>query len=261
MNRYLSRASMESHKLFDLSHAASRSFPEFLRDMFDAENLMLDRALQRFSPLAVLPSEFLEKIRSNQVSLPPRNFLENGTQSIEGLYFLVSLAKTLKIRQAFEIGTFTGVTAWTLACNLPELKVYTLDLPAGDSPALHVERDDKPLMPGQQCRHVFQGRPEESRIVTLEGDSASFDFSAFRNAFDLVYIDGSHSYDYVAKDTESALDMVSLSGVIVWDDYLSGWKGLVRFLHERTDLQLYLVPDTRLVLWMSDGARARLIGN
>lgn len=252
---------MESHKLLDLSHYASRAFPDFLRDMFDAEDRVLDHALLRFSPLRVLPSEIAEKIGSKEVSLPPRSFLENGTQSLEGLYFLVSLAKTLQSRKAFEIGTFTGVTAWTLACNLPELQVYTLDLPAGDAPALHVERDDKPLMPERQRRHVFQGRPEESRIISLEGDSASFDFAPFQNAFDLVYIDGSHSYEYVAKDTESALSMVSPNGVIVWDDYLSGWKGLVRFLHERTDLQLYLVPDTRLVLWMSDGAATRLMGN
>lgn len=191
--------------------------------------------------------------------MPPRTFLEDGTQSVDGLCFLASLARALNIEQAFEIGTFTGATAWTLAANVPELRIHTLDLPAGDAPELHVERDDRTFIPAQRRRHVFKHRPEEQRILFLEGDSAKFDFSPFQRTFDLVYVDGAHSYDYVAKDTESAFQIVNDSGAIVWDDYLPGWEGLVRYLHERTDLDLYLVPGTRLVLWLSQGAKLRLV--
>lgn len=259
MNRYTARISTEIHKLLRLGHYASRSLPGFLRDTFDAENLVLDRALVRFSPLPQLPARYLEKVFSTQVTLPPRQFLQDGTQSVDGLYFLSSLARALDIRQAFEIGTFTGATAWTLAANVPELTIHTLDLPAGGAPELYVERDDRTFIPARRRRHVFEGHPEERRIVFLEGDSAKFDFSTFRTTFDLVYIDGAHSYDYVAKDTESAFQIVNDSGVIVWDDYLPGWEGLVRYLHERTDLELYLVPGTRLVLWLSQAAKLRLV--
>lgn len=258
MRRYVSRLSTEFHKLSVLGQYAARSFPNFTRDMLDGENLVLDRALLQSSPIPRVPPELLKKLRAVEVTLPPRAFLEDGTQSIEGLYFLASLARALNIQRAFEIGTFTGVTAFTLATNVPHLKIHTLDLPAGDPPSLNIERDDKTFIPVRQRRHVFEDRPEGTRIVPLEGDSARFDFSAFHQVFDLVYIDGAHSYDYVANDTEAAFSIVNNSGAIVWDDYLQGWRGLVRYLNERTDLELYLVPDTRLVLWLSDEAKARL---
>lgn len=258
MGRYISRLSAEFHKLFVMGSYASRSFPDFIRDMLDAENIVLDRALLQSSPIPKARPALLEKLRATEVTLPPRAFLEDGTQSIEGLYFLASLAKALHVKRTFEIGTFTGVTALTLAINVPDMEVYTLDLPAGDPPSLKVERDDKTFIPMQRRRRVYEDRAEEARIVQLEGDSASFDFSALGETFDLVYIDGAHSYDYVANDTVAAFRIVNNSGAIVWDDYLQGWRGLVQYLNERTDLELLLVPDTRLVLWLSDEAKSRL---
>ncbi len=261
MGSYASRLSMEFDKLSVLGRYAARSFPNFTRDMLDAENLVLDRSLYNSSPLPKATPDLLKKLRAIEVTLPPREFLGDGTQSIEGLYFLAALAKALDARRAFEIGTFTGVTALTLAINVPNLAIHTLDLPAGDPPSLNIERDDKTFIPVERRRRVFEDRPEGARIVQLEGDSASFDFPAFGQTFDLVYIDGAHSYDYVANDTRAAFSIVSGSGAIVWDDYLQGWQGLVRYLHERTDLKLYLVPDTRLVLWLSGQARSRLAAN
>ena len=46
---------------------------------------------------------------------------------------------------------------------------------------------------------------------------------------DFAFIDGSHSYDYVASDTRNVLKMMNhKKGVILWHDFSEGvWEGNV----------------------------------
>lgn len=220
--------------------------------------LILDRELSHNSPLPTLPSGILDSLCTLQVKLPPRVHLVNGTQSPEGLRFLVALSKGLGARRAFEIGTFTGVTAYTLAVNLSQLLIDTLDLPLEHPPAFAIEHADRNFIPSPSRQRIFQGRVEGARITQHEADSANFNFQTFGHAFDLVYVDGAHSYDYVANDSRAALDIVADDGAIVWDDYQWSWPGVVRYLNERTDLPIYRIPGTHLVLWLSEKANAKL---
>ena len=74
------------------------------------------------------------------------------------------------------------------------------------------------------CREETRTRHSESssaadRIVEHIGDSATFDFQGLGKRFDVIYIDGAHSREYVENDTRIAFEMVSETGAIVWDDY------------------------------------------
>ncbi|MEO6965561.1 MAG: class I SAM-dependent methyltransferase, partial [Acidobacteriaceae bacterium] len=228
----------------------------------DAADLFFYREFLHSSPIPQASNGLLQKLGTPMVTLPPKAYLGDGTQSVEGLCFLVLLAKVLNAHRVFEIGTFTGVTALTLAMNLPTLTIDTLDLPTGNLPVLSFAHDDKGYIPAQQRHWVFEDKPEAVRITQHEGDSAQFDFSAMGKTFDLVYVDGAHSYDYVANDTKAAFSLVrDAVTAIVWDDYSPGWRGVVRYLNERTDLELYRVPDTRLVLWLSREAKSLLTGD
>ena len=249
-------------RLWPTSRYALAAFPDFTSAVRESADLFFYREFLHTSPLAQASSNLLQKLDTTQITLPPKALLGDGTQSVEGLCFLVSLAKALDAHRIFEIGTFTGVTALTLAMNLPALTIDTLDLPTGDLPALDFAQDDKGYLPSQLRRRVFEGKPEAGRITQHESDSAQFDFSALGKTFDLVYVDGAHSYDYVMNDTRAAFKIVSGSvGAIVWDDYSPGWYDIVRYLNERTDLELYRVPNTRLVLWLSPEAKSLLTAN
>jgi predicted O-methyltransferase YrrM len=237
---------------------AVRSPGIFTRALRDAAVLMLDRELRNSSRLPIAPNALMAPLSTVETTLPGSSCFVDGTQSIEGLRFLVALVKTLGACNVFEIGTFTGLTALTLAVNVPRLLVSTLDLPATRSPLLEVERNDLDYMPLHSRKRLFESRPEGARITQHEGDSAKFDFVGLGQKYDLVYIDGAHSYEYLANDTRAAFNIVSDSGAIVWDDYQPGWLGVVRYLNERTDLTLYAVPCTRLVLWLSEGAESKL---
>jgi hypothetical protein len=168
-----------------------------------------------------------------------------------------ALAKRLDCRTAFEIGTYRGEMTWLLTHNLPELRVFTLDLPnleAADHLAL--ELTDR----GQYFDHWdrgvrFAGTAEAARITQLHGDSATFDFSSFQGEMDLVFIDASHSYSYAQSDTEAALRMLSPRGVIVWDDY-TYYPGLYAFLNELApsfDQPVFHILETRLAMYSPTG--------
>lgn len=220
--------------------------------------LFLDLEFADASPLPLLPQRLLRKMDAIEVILPGRALQVDGTQSTDGLRFLATVAKVLGVRSVFEIGTFTGVTALTFALNIPQVTVHTLDLPATSAPILDVEHDDRKYMPGRQSERVFEHRLEAARIIQHSGDSARFDFPGLGQKFDLVYIDGSHSFEYVGNDTRAAFSIVADTGIVVWDDYQRDWPGVVRYLNERTDLALYRVPSTRLVVWLSDRAESTL---
>jgi hypothetical protein len=66
----------------------------------------------------------------------------------------------------------------------------------------------------------YRGTPYEASIRQVFGDSARLDWDRLGGNFDLVFIDGSHSYDYVISDTNNALAHVRPGGVLIWHDYV-----------------------------------------
>ena len=85
----------------------------------------------------------------------------------------------------------------------------------------------------------------------LFGDSGTFDYSPYANSCSLVFVDGSHAYDYAVSDTAAAREMVCAGGRIVWHDY-GIWEGVTKALEEieaREGLGLRNIRGTSLVIW------------
>lgn len=214
---------------------------------------VLDRRFEESSPIPPLPARCQEALDRESVRLPPAAMLEPGNQDFEGLKQLVALARALGTRRVFEIGTYNGVTALTLARNLPDAEVHTLDLAPEEEPALPLFEADSLNFRGTEAR-AYDGCPESERIVQHLGDSASFEFGPFAGTIDLVYVDGAHSYEYVHNDTRAAFDLVSAHGAVVWDDYWRLVPDVPRFLHELSSRALARIPGTRLVVWLAAGS-------
>lgn len=231
------------------------------RDLARRTNILVgtfrDHQFERTSPLEPLPAALTEGIYRNEVTLPPfRHLNRPGTQTIPGLIFLISLGRAIGARTVFEIGTFIGLSAWTLARNLPEAEVHTLDLPVTESPALELEPTDVEHRVSAVERHVYAIEPHEGTVVQHWGDSATFDFTPWSGACDLVYIDGAHSEPYVRSDTDNARVMLSENGAIVWDDYWRQVRGVPAVLNGLDDLSVYRVPGTRLAVHLTGRAAA-----
>jgi predicted O-methyltransferase YrrM len=154
------------------------------------------------------------------------------------LIALCLICRILEPRVVFEIGTLHGYTALHFALNSPDdAIVHTLDLPQHQpaQPALHTTvMDDAHIRAGTHGRRrVFEGTAAGSKVVPLYGDSAAFDFSPYHGTVDLFFIDGAHSYEYVASDTRNAFACVRPGGVIAWHDFgRVGVNGVTRLVRE-----------------------------
>ena len=168
--------------------------------------------------------------------------------------YLALICRVLQPRTVFEIGTLYGYTALLFALNSPpDATVYTLDLPPDADFALRTTISDVTtrVAHNRAERLLFDGHSQESKIRPLQGDSALFDFSPWKENIDLFFIDGSHSYDYVRSDTERALHCCRPASVIVWHDYGRwGVNGVSKYLHElsRRYPQLCRLPGSSLAV-------------
>ena len=204
-------------------------------------------------PRATLPSVSIANITGEftSVVLPNPEDAEGGVALLE-LLVLARLARERRPLAVFEIGTFNGRSTVVLAANAPaDATLYTLDLPPDHPtrfPVLHGERAfiQKPVS-GQ----LIQVSPQISKIRRLFGDSGTFDFTAYQA--DLVFVDGSHAYDYVMSDSLHAVSMLrGGKGMVIWHDY-GEWEGVTRALNDlaRTDTRfadLRHVRGTTLVV-------------
>ena len=139
--------------------------------------------------------------------------------------------------EIIEIGTFDGRTALNLAINAqPGVSIATLDLPPDQRSAMAIEDSerryvDKPA-PGARLRGCGDPwRVSAERVAQLSGDSATFDWSPHIGRAGLVFVDGSHAYDYAKKDSETAMRLVRPGGVVLWHDY-GVWPGVNQALEE-----------------------------
>jgi len=158
-----------------------------------------------------------------------------GNLSHLELMVIAKLVRRQKPRQALEIGTFEGRTTLNIAANCEEsATIYTLDLPLEmmDAIRLPIDLFDRQYIDKESSGIRFIGTDYEKQIVQLYGDSATFDFSPYVNSLDFIFIDGSHSYEYVLNDSRVARKLLRDGrGLVIWHDY-DGLEGVTRALNE-----------------------------
>ena len=174
-----------------------------------------------------------DSVRETILESPNANL--DGNVSPDELRVICRLVKHFQPATILEIGTFDGRTTSNMAANSSEeTRIFTLDLPPQElnQTALRLRTSDAVfILKDQSGREFFHRQREGTMITQLYGDSADFDYSPYRNNIDLVFVDGSHSYEYVINDTEVALSLLrNGKGIILWHDY--GRREVVRALNE-----------------------------
>ena len=182
----------------------------------------------------------------------------NGNVRLSELGLLAQAAAAcIPGSEIIEIGTFDGRTTMNLSTNAPTgSTVFTLDLPPDQPTQFTLAPGERMFvekaLPGERFRNGR--RPwsgETANIVQLLGDSATFDWSQHFGKAGLVFVDGSHAEDYVRKDSETALRLVTEGGVVIWHDY-GVWEGVTQALEgldAAQKLGLRHIRGTSLVIW------------
>lgn len=179
---------------------------------------------------------------------------------VDELAYLALVTQNLQPKKIFEIGTFRGRTALNFALNSPaHCRVYTLDLPPGgrDKLSPKVNEADAAIIRASETGMYYRGKPEESKIEQLYGDSMQFDFTPFASSMDLVFVDGAHHYESVLSDTRNALKMVVEGGCVLWHDfanygdYNDVTRAVLDLLPPATVVQ---IEDTQLAIYKHEPA-------
>jgi hypothetical protein len=155
--------------------------------------------------------------------------------------------RTVKAKTVLEIGTFRGVTALTLAMNLPTGgHLWTVDLPPGaELPEGELDRAAAASRPETP---IFLGTEWEPRITRVLADSRTWEPHL---DFDFVFIDGEHDTRTVKSDTNLAFD--SLPKAVFWHDYSNPQHPEVTRFLDDLDAELFHIGDTHLAGWLRPG--------
>ncbi len=150
----------------------------------------------------------------------PEHRVVGWSLDLQELVRLLLILKAIQGGKVLEIGTYDGFTALNIAANLPAGgEVVTLDLPQdGDEAALRAGGLSNAISSGI-VGDRFRNEPEAARIRQIWGNSAEVDWASFGGPFDMIFIDGSHDYQYVKSDSLNALRHIRPGGVILWHDY------------------------------------------
>jgi predicted O-methyltransferase YrrM len=166
---------------------------------------------------------------------------------------LVGLMHILKAKHVFEFGTFLGYTTALLAKNLPDAgKVYSLDLEVTEEEiekysklsqeevlSSDVDNDNFLRMTQAMKKERYvKALPSQARskVTLLKSDSMKFDprSADLENSVELVFVDGGHTRDIIANDTQKSELMLSPSGIVAWHDFNSNIHSQVTdFILER----------------------------
>jgi predicted O-methyltransferase YrrM len=136
-------------------------------------------------------------------------FLDGGSLPTD-IALLKSLSKQFERCKYFEIGTWRGESVVNVAENSEEC--YTLNLSKLEMLLIGLDGKYADL-------HGFFSKNKDN-ITHLTGNSLTFDFKGIGKKFDLIFIDGSHHFEFVKNDTEKIFKhLIHDNSIIVWHDY------------------------------------------
>jgi len=201
---------------------------------------------------------FLEKISLDQLNylsdgiLPEIKFLSflGGGSGPTDYLLLLILAKQFKELDYLEIGTWRGESIRNIleitSCN----KAVSITLDPND----FVESNNSIF----ETSNVFLDY-NDNRLLQIYADSSNFDFSSL-GKFDLIFIDGDHSYKSILSDTKNALRLLKDdNSVIVWHDYSydndqNVWHSTLKAIKDAIPVEehkyLYYVENTMSAVYI-----------
>jgi predicted O-methyltransferase YrrM len=130
---------------------------------------------------------------------------------------LALITAFIQPRHILEIGTASGQGTTIMAEQAPQARIDTLDL-GNDAPSLGQQRGQPPWQDLSAIGSVYRDAGHAERVTQHLSDSARFDYGSLGGQVDLAFIDGAHTYEYVASDSRQVLAQLAPGGVVVWDD-------------------------------------------
>jgi predicted O-methyltransferase YrrM len=129
----------------------------------------------------------------------------------ELLFAAISLARKDGVRSILEFGTFAGESTLVLRALFPSAEITTIDLP-------------EPLLTGaDSASEIERIKDIRSKNIKKAGAKLILKDSALisprdLDVYDLVWLDGDHTYPVVVVDVVNALHCLNENGILIMDD-------------------------------------------
>ena len=157
----------------------------------------------------------------------------------------------------FEFGTCSGKNTMLMALNSKEnSSIVSLTLNQNQTKKLSLDKKDNRISirnivnESNYEEFLFSGKKIEKKIKVIFLDSREFNTEKYLRKFDLIFIDGGHTYSVVKSDSEKAFEMLSNKGIIIWHDYVIGkesCKDVCKFINElEKNKKIFHIKDTSM---------------
>ncbi len=192
--------------------------------------------------------------------ISPNNLITGMTSNYEA-WVLTSLSKISK--NIFEFGTCSGKTTYLFALNSPEnSKIISITLKPEQINKIIKKKGDNKISFRNIFnetiyeKFLFSGSNVENKIKVIFQNSMEFDEKQYPNHFDLIFIDGGHTYSVVKNDSEKSFRMLNSNGIIFWHDYVPGKKSakdVVKYINEISkNKKIFHLKNTSLCFYKNN---------
>ena len=174
-----------------------------------------------------------------------KNFCIQGNNNIVGMtsdyeaWIISSLSKISN--NILEFGTCSGKTTYLMALNSPDqAKITTLTLSPQDLKVIKKNKFDNKVSYRNLInesiynKFLFSSTKYENKIDVIFQNSLNLNEKLFLKKFDLIFIDGGHTYSIVKSDSEKSFKMLKSNGIILWHDFVPGKesaKNVVKYIN------------------------------
>ena len=110
----------------------------------------------------------------------------------------------------FEFGTWVGRSALGFSQNFQS--VTTIDYRLNSDLEYPYRFQDKECRPGELIRNI-------KNVTLIEEDSQKYDFTPLKEKFDVVFVDGNHSFKGCTTDLHNAMLIAKPKSIIFVHDY------------------------------------------
>lgn len=133
-----------------------------------------------------------------------------GSSLATDMLLLQSVCQRFEHCNYFEIGTWRGESVMNVSSVASQC--YTLNLSGEEMEKLGMSKKYADL-------HCFFSK-NIPNITHLSGNSLTFNFDQFSHKFDVVFIDGNHTFEFVKNDTQKVFEhLLHNESIVVWHDY------------------------------------------